>query len=222
MKFRAAIFDMDGTLVNTLDDLADSVNEMLEHFNLPTKTVDEVRLAVGNGAMKLMERTALLGDKATDESFLIEALNYYDGCYKRRLLNKTKPYDGIIKFLTELNSKKIPLGICTNKQHFAAIEIAEKILSPIKFDAVIGDKRDKPKKPDPTNALSIAKKFNVKPDEVAYFGDTAVDVQTAINAGFFPIGVTWGFRPESELIETGAKLIVHHPSEILKAISFER
>ena len=222
MIFRAAIFDMDGTLVNTLEDLADSVNEMLEHFKLPTKTVDEVRLAVGNGAMKLMERTALLGDKATDENFLIEALNYYDGCYKRRLLNKTKPYDGIIEFLTELNAKKIPLGICTNKQHFAAVEIAEKILSPIKFDAVIGDERGKPKKPDPTNALAIAKSFKVKPEEVAYFGDTSVDVQTAINAGFFPIGVTWGFRPESELLETGAKLIVHHPREILKAIEFTR
>ena len=222
MIYRAAIFDMDGTLVNTIEDLADSVNEMLEHFNLPTKTVDEVRLAVGNGAMKLMERTALLGDKATDEKFLIEALNFYDGCYKRRLTNKTKPYDGIIEFLAELNAKKIPLGICTNKQHFAAVEIAEKILSPIKFDAVIGDERGKPKKPDPTNALAIAKKFNVKPAEVAYFGDTSVDVQTAINAGFFPVGVTWGFRPESELVESGAKLIVHHPSEILNLIEFQK
>ena len=212
---------MDGTLVNTLEDLADSVNEMLEHFNLPTKTIDEIRLAVGNGAMKLMERTIILGDKATDQDFLIEALNYYDGCYKRRLLNKTKPYDGIINFLAKLNSKKIPLGICTNKQHFAAVEIAEKILSPIKFDAVIGDERGKPKKPDPTNALAIAKSFNVKPEEVAYFGDTSVDVQTAINAGFFPIGVTWGFRPESELVETGAKIIVHHPNEILNLITFK-
>ena len=221
MIFRAAIFDMDGTLVNTLEDLADSVNEMLEHFNLPTKTIDEIRLAVGNGALKLMERTILLGDKADDKNFLIDALNYYDGCYKRRLLNKTKPYDGIIDFLAELNAKKIPLGICTNKQHFAAVEIAEKILAPIKFDAVIGDKRDTPKKPDPTNALLIAKSFNVKPKDIAYFGDTAVDVQTAINAGFFPIGVTWGFRPESELVETGAKIIVHHPSEILNLIEFE-
>lgn len=221
MIFRAAIFDMDGTLVDTLEDLADSVNEMLEHFNLPTKTIDEIRLAVGNGALKLMERTILLGDKATDKDFLIDALNYYDGCYKRRLLNKTKPYDGIIECLAELNAKKIPLGICTNKQHFAAVEIAEKILAPIKFDAVIGDKRNTPKKPDPTNALAIAKSFNVKPEDVAYFGDTAVDVQTAINAGFFPIGVTWGFRPENELVETGAKIIVHHPSEILNLIEFE-
>ena len=221
MIYRAAIFDMDGTLVNTLEDLADSVNEMLKHFNLPTKTVDEVRLAVGNGAMKLMERVALFGDKADDKNFLLEALNYYDGCYKKNMLNKTKPYDGIIELLAELKAKKIPLGICTNKQNFAAVEIAEKILSQIKFDAVIGDERGKPKKPDPTNALAIAKKFNVKPEEVAYFGDTSVDIQTAINAGFLPVGVTWGFRPESELIETGAKIIVHHPREILELIEFK-
>ena len=220
MIFRAAIFDMDGTLVNTLEDIADGVNDMLEHFNLPTKTFDEIRLAVGNGAMKLMERMLLFGDKATDEKFLIEALNYYDGCYERRMLNKSKPYEGIMEFLSALESKKIPLGICTNKQHFAAVKIAEKILSPIKFDAVIGDERGKPKKPDPTNALAIAKKFNVKPEEVAFFGDTSVDVETAKNAGFFSIGVTWGFRPESELVDAGANLIVHHPSEILKAIEF--
>ena len=221
MVFRAAIFDMDGTLVNTLEDIADGVNEMLEHFNLPTKTIEEVRLAVGDGALKLMERTILLGDKATDENFLIEALNYYDGSYKRHMLSKTKPYDGIIEFLSTLKAKKIPIGICTNKQHFAAVEIAEKILSPIKFDAVVGDERGKPKKPDPTNALSIAKKFGVEPSAVAYFGDTPVDVQTAINAGFFSVGVTWGFRSERELVDSGAKLIVHHPSEILQRIDFK-
>lgn len=221
MIYRAAIFDMDGTLVNTLEDLADSVNEMLEHFNFPKKTVDEVRLAVGNGAMKLMERVALFGDKADDKNFLIEALNFYDICYKKNMLKKTKPYDGIIEILAELNEKKIPLGICTNKQNFAAVEIAEKILKPIKFDAIMGDERGKPKKPDPTNALEIAKKFNVNPEEIAYFGDTSVDVQTAINAGFLPVGVTWGFREKKELIESGAKIIVNNPREILKLIKFK-
>lgn len=220
MIYRAAIFDMDGTLVNTIADIADGVNEMLEHFNLPTKTFDEIRLAVGNGAMKLMERMLLFGDKATDEKFLLEALNYYDGCYERHMLDKVKPYEGIIEFLSALEAKKIPLGICTNKQHFAAVKIAEKILAPIKFGAIIGDERGKPKKPDPTNALAIAKKFNVKPEEVVYVGDTSIDFETANNAGFFFVGVSWGFRPASELIDAGAKLIVNHPSEILKAVDF--
>lgn len=221
MIYRAAIFDMDGTLLNTMDDIADSVNEMLEHFGLARKTVDEVRLAVGNGAMKLMERVLLFGDRANDKNFLTTALDYYDECCKRHFLNKTKPYDGIIELLTELKAKKIPLGICTNKQHFAAVTIAKNLLAPIKFDAIMGDERGKPKKPDPTNALAIAKKFNVKPCEIAYFGDTYVDIETALNAGFLPVGVTWGFRPESELIETGAKIIVHHPREILEVIEFE-
>lgn len=221
MKYRAAIFDMDGTLVDTLPYLVESVNEMLKHFNLPTKTSEEVRLAVGNGAVKLMERILLFGeDKARDKDFLIQALDYYDGCCQRNAIEGTKPYDGMIEVLSELNAKKIPLGICTNKQHFAAIEIAEKILSPIKFDAIQGDERDKPKKPDPTTALSVAKKLNVKPEEVAYFGDTYVDVETAINAGFLPIGVTWGFRPESELVDAGAKIIVHNPKEILDVVEF--
>ena len=220
MIYRAAIFDMDGTLLDTMNDIADSVNEMLEHFGLPRKTVDEVRLAVGNGAIKLMERVLLFGDKADDKNFLTTALDYYDECCKRHFLNKTKPYEGIIEVLTALQAKKIPLGICTNKQHFAAVTIAEKLLAPIKFDAIIGDKRDRPKKPDPTNALAIAKSFNVKPEEVAYFGDTYVDVETARNAGFLSVGVTWGFRPESELVESGAEIIIHHPREILTSINF--
>ena len=219
MIYRAAIFDMDGTLVDTLEDLADSVNEMLAHYNFPQRTVDEVRKFVGNGAKKLMKR-ALPAEKSADENFVLEALKCYDGCYSRHVLNKTKPYDGIMEFLSELQAKKIPLGICTNKQNFAAQIIAEKILSPIKFSKVIGDEKDKPRKPDPTRVLEISESFGVQPAEVAYFGDTAVDMNTAKNAGFFSIGVTWGFRPESELIESGAKIIVHHPKEILQKINF--
>lgn len=221
MIYRAAIFDMDGTLVNTLEDLADSVNEMLTHYNFPQRTLDEVRKFVGNGAKKLIER-ALPSEKSADENFVLEALKYYDGCYARHVLNKTKPYDGIMEFLTALQEKKIPLGICTNKQNFAAQIIAEKILIPIKFSKVIGDEKGKPRKPDPTRALEIAKSFGVQPAEVAYFGDTAVDVNTAKNAGFFSVGVTWGFRPENELQESGAEMIVHNPGEILRKIDFAK
>jgi len=215
MTYRAAIFDMDGTLVNTLEDLADSVNEMLAIYNLPQRTLEEVRLFVGNGARKLIER-------ATDKKISIDdALATYNDCYARHLLNKTLPYDGIMDFLKNLQTKKIPLGICTNKQHFAAQIIAEKILSPIAFAKVSGDEKNQPRKPDPTRALEIAKSFGVAPAEVAYFGDTAVDMQTAHNAGFLAVGVAWGFRPESELHDSGAEFIIHHPSEILKQIDFE-
>ena len=199
-------------MINTLEDLADSVNEMLEHYKRPRRTIDEVRIFVGNGARKLMERAL----ETTDADFVNDALKYYDGCYKRRLTNKTKPYSGIVEFLTALQDKKIPVAICTNKQHFAAVELAEKIFPTIKFAAVIGDAQ----KPNPARALEIMKKISVEPAEVAYFGDTSVDIQTAINAGFLPVGVTWGFRPESELVDSGAKIIVHRAAEILNRINF--
>ena len=213
--YKAAIFDMDGTLVDTLADLHDSVNEMLAHYNLPPRTLDEVKNFVGNGARKLMLRSL-----PADCNFIDEALEFYNGCYARNCLKKVQPYDGIMKFLAALEAKKIPLGICTNKQHFAAVAIAEKILAPIKFSYVSGDEPGQPRKPDPTRALAAAEKFSVAPEDVAYFGDTAVDMQTAKNAGFLSVGVTWGFRPRSELESSGAEIIVDHPREILQQINF--
>ena len=215
--YKAAIFDMDGTLVNTLANLHDSVNEMLSHYNFPLRTLDEVRQFVGNGARKLMIRS-LPADKL---DFVDEALSFYNDCYARNCTNKVKPYAGIMEFLTTLETKNIPLGICTNKQHFAAVEIAEKILAPIKFSYVSGDEPNQPRKPNPTRALACAEKFSVAAEDVAYFGDTAVDIQTALNAGFLPVGVTWGFRPRSELVDSGAKVIVDHPQEIFERIKFE-
>ena len=217
MIYKAAIFDMDGTLVDTLADLHESVNEMLANYNFPLRTLDEVRNFVGNGAKKLMIRS-LPADKA---GFVDEALKFYNKCYERNCLNKVAPYDGILELLTALEAKKIPLGICTNKQHFAAVKIAEKTLAPIKFGYISGDEPDKPRKPDPTRALEGAKKFGVVPAQVAYFGDTAVDIETAINAGFLAIGVTWGFRPRSELENSGAQIIIDRPEEIFNLISFD-
>ena len=214
--YKAAIFDMDGTLTDTLADLFDSVNEMLAHYNFPLCTLDEVRQFVGNGARILMRRSL----PADNEYLIDEVLKFYNDCYARNCLNKVKPYAGIMELLTTLEAKKIPLGICTNKQHFAAVKIAEKILAPIKFGYVSGDEPGQPRKPDPTRALAGAKLFNVAPDDVAYFGDTAVDMQTAINAGFLAIGVTWGFRSREELVENGAQIIIDQPSEILQRINF--
>ena len=217
--YKAAIFDMDGTLTDTLADLHDSVNEMLDHYNFPRRTLDEVRQFVGNGARKLMFR-ALPAEKISDENFVDEALNFYNESYARNCLKKVQPYDGIMNVLKILEEKKIPLAICTNKQHFAAVEIAEKTLAPIKFFCVSGDEPGRPRKPDPTRALEIAKKICAAPEEIAYFGDTAIDIETAINAGFLPVGVTWGFRSRSELENSGAKIIVDHPREILEQINF--
>ncbi|MCR5833353.1 MAG: HAD family hydrolase [Selenomonadaceae bacterium] len=218
-KFRAAIFDMDGTLTDTIEDLRYSMDKMLEHYNFPTITLEQTKKFVGNGARKFLLRS-LPEEVADDEILVEEALNFYNEFYVANCTRSVKPYSGIMDMLTELTAKKIPLGICTNKQHGAAVTIAEKILAPIKFAAVSGDEFKLPRKPNPTRALTIAQQIGVAPEEVAYFGDTAVDVDTAINAGFLPVAVTWGFRPRSELVN--AKIIVDTPQEILDLINFVR
>ena len=220
MKYQAAIFDMDGTLINSLEDLADSVDKTLAHYGFSPHTLEEYRYFVGNGARKLIERS-LPKDKATNSDFVTEVLAYYDGCYKQRLTNKTRPYDGILEMLEGLQKMKIPLGVCTNKQQFAADEIIKAMFPDNMFDAVIGDQKGLPRKPDPTKVLKIAAQFNVKPEQVAYFGDTSVDMETAHNAGFLSIGVTWGFRPKSELIESGAEILINQPSELWQHVDFE-
>ncbi len=218
--YKAAIFDMDGTIANTLTDIFDSVNEMLEHYNFPRRTFEEVRQFVGNGARKLVQR-CVPAEKTDDADFIQGALEYYNGCYFRNMTNTVAPYKGIMELLGTLNEKKIPVGVCTNKQHFAAIAIAEKIFAPVKIDAIIGEGLGKPTKPDPTCALEIAENFGVLPEEVAYFGDSDTDMETANNAGFLAIGVSWGFRPESELQRSGAKIIIHTPQEIFEYITFD-
>ena len=219
MKYQAAIFDMDGTLIDSLEDLTDSVNEAMTHYDFPSHTLEECRYFVGNGARKLIERS-IPKDKASDSDFVSEVLEYYNGCYKRHLTNKTHPYDGIIDMLKRLQEKNISLGVCTNKQQFAADEIISAMFPANMFGAVIGDQKGLPRKPDPAKVLKIADQFNVKPEHVAYFGDTSVDMETAHNAGFLSIGVTWGFRPKSELIESGAEIIINHPSELWQHVDF--
>ena len=220
MKYQAAIFDMDGTLINSLEDLTDSVNEAMKHYDFPQHTLEECRYFVGNGARKLIKRSVPKG-RAEDEAFVSEVLQYYNKCYERHLINKTKPYDGIIELLEHLHTLNIPMGICTNKQQFAADEIISTLFPANIFGAVIGDSEGMPRKPNPTKVLKIAAQFKVEPRHVVYFGDTSVDMETAHNAGFLSIGVTWGFRPKSELIESGAEIIIDHPSELWQHVEFE-
>lgn len=220
MTYKAAIFDMDGTLIDSLADLADSANEMLDSFGFPAHTTEEYRWFVGNGARKLMER-CLPKDRAKDAALVDEALERYKKIYEEKhLLTKTHPYDGIAEMLDALAAKNIPLGVCTNKPHHAALTLAAKLFPAGMFRAVVGDRKNSPRKPDPTNALTMAAEFGVAPESVAYFGDSGVDMQTAVNAGFLPVAVLWGFRPKDELAENGAKIFLSHPLEALEKINF--
>ena len=195
MQYKAVIFDLDGTLVDSLADLSDSVNLMLESYGFPTHEVEKYRYFVGNGSKKLMERT-LPRDKAESAEFVEEALVKYKAIYKERLLEKTRPYNGVLELLAELKSRGIPLAVCTNKHNDAALAIVKILFAPGTFEEVLGDRPGFPKKPNPATPLEIASHLGVKPDEVAYLGDTSVDMETAVHAGFLPVGVLWGFRPE--------------------------
>ncbi|SDF95240.1 phosphoglycolate phosphatase [Selenomonas sp. WCT3] len=219
MKYKAAIFDLDGTLIDSLADLGDSANEMLASYGFPAHTIEEYRYFVGNGSRKLIER-CLPKDKAQDASFVDEALARYKACYEKNLVHKTKCYAGIDEMLQALQEKNIPLGICTNKHQSAADEVCQKLLAKHSFVEIIGDRPGLPRKPDPQKVLAIAAKMGVKPEEVAYFGDTSVDMETARNAGFLPVGVTWGFRPRQELVETGAEVLLDNPMELFEQLEF--
>ena len=219
MKYKAAIFDLDGTLIDSLEDLADSANDTMTSFGFPTHTVEEYRYFVGNGPRKLMER-CLPKEHSQDAKIIDEALSRYNACYKEHLFGKTRPYDGIMSMLEALREKDIPLGICTNKQQFASDAIVEKMFPSGMFRMNLGDMPGTPRKPDPTKTLQIVTAFGVKPQETAYLGDSSTDMENAINAGVFGVGVSWGFRPEQELVESGAKLIIHHPMEMLAKLDF--
>ncbi len=221
MKYQAAIFDLDGTLIDSLADLADSVNEMLAGRGFAEHTIDEYRYFVGNGSRKLIER-ALPQEKSADPAYVDDAMAEYKECYARRLLNKTKPYDGIHEMLATLASEGVPMGICTNKHQSAADAIVGKLFPEGLFTDVIGDRDGLPRKPDPKKVLMIAEHMGVKPEHVAYFGDTSVDMDTAHNAGFFPIGVLWGFRPKEELVEHGAGVLISTPLELFKKVKFRK
>ena len=219
MQYKAMIFDLDGTLVDSLADLSDSVNLMLESYGFPTHEVEKYRYFVGNGSKKLMERT-LPRDKAASAEFVEEALAKYKAIYKERLLEKTRPYNGVRELLEELKSRGIPLGVCTNKHNDAALTIVKILFAPGTFEEVLGDRPGFPKKPNPATPLEIASHLGVKPDEVAYLGDTSVDMETAVHAGFLPVGVLWGFRPEEELVKSGAKVLLKAPLELLEKVEF--
>lgn len=217
-EYQAAIFDLDGTLIDSLEDLAISVNEMLAFYGFPQHELAEYRYFLGNGSRKLVER-ALPAERAKDPTFVDTAMKRYQSMYEKHR-SHTKPFAGILDVLNKLKGMGIPCGVCTNKHQMAADEIIARLFPKDTFSIVMGDRPPLPVKPDPTKVLMMAKEYGVRPDRIAYFGDTSVDMDTAVNAGFLPVGVLWGFRPREELLEHGAKILLAHPMELFENISF--
>ena len=211
-----AIFDMDGTVCNTIDDLADAVNYALNKLGYPLHSVCEYKYFVGDGITNLIYR-ALPNGKKTDED-VAQARELMLDFYRVHFADKTVAYDGIINLLKTLKEKGIHVACCTNKAHHMAMAVSEKLFCGI-FETVIGQSDDRPLKPDPFSVKEIIEKFGTGADQTVFIGDSGVDMQTAERAGVTSIGVTWGFRTEEELKQNGAKYIANAPCDILKIIN---
>ena len=213
MKFKAAIFDLDGTLLDTLADIANCMNEILQNAGYPTHPTEDYKYFIGEGLEALVRKT-LPEDKRTDENiqkYFVEIKKIYHDRWDETSI----PYDGIKELLTEMEKLNLPIAVLSNKAHEFTNIMIQTLLKEFNFSIIQGALEDKPKKPDPTLAIEMAEKMNIKPEEVIYIGDTSIDMQTAKNAGFYSVGVLWGFRKKEELVEHGAQELVEHPMDIL-------
>lgn len=209
---KAVIFDLDGTLLNTLDDLADSTNYTLSRFGYPTRTIEEVRQFVGNGVAKLIERAIPEGKNNPNFE---KCLAIFKENYAQNMYNKTAPYNGIIEMLSNLKSKGIKIAVVSNKFDLAVKELCKKYFEGfIDFAAGENEAQGIKKKPAPDTVISVLNEFNFASEDAVYVGDSDVDIMTAKNSKMPCISVTWGFRDEKFLLENGATILINAPSEI--------
>ncbi len=212
---KAIIFDLDGTLLNSLTDIAESVNSILSKNNLPEHPISAYNYFVGYGIEKLVENALPKDfDKNNFSSFLTDVKTEY----KKRQILKTKPYDGITEMLKELNKRKISISILSNKPDEFTKLVVNHFFADIKFDIVLGSRTNVPKKPNPQAVYEIINELNITKENFFFVGDTATDMQTSVNGGITGIGVSWGFREVAELNSSGAKFIIDEPEEIFDVI----
>ncbi|MGE5607032.1 MAG: HAD family hydrolase [Bacteroidota bacterium] len=214
MNYQAVIFDLDGTLLDTLEDLADSVNLVLQHNNLPGHELHKYKYFIGDGLTNLVRRVLpveLAGDDATVTRYLKAVSEEYN----KRWSNKTRPYTGIPELLRALKDRGVRTAVFTNKPDPVAQEVIRHFFPDFRFEIVRGATPSQPIKPHPAGALAIATEMNLPPNQFLYLGDTGTDMKTANAAGMYPVGVLWGFRTGEELIQNGAKILLEKPEQLL-------
>lgn len=214
---KGCIFDLDGTLIDSLEDLANSTNEVLCNHGFLTHELDKYNYFIGNGVKKLVYRS-LPDDK---KELVDECLKEFYEVYERRCLECTYCFDGIVELLEYLKSIGIYMAVVTNKPDYLAKKICNHYFKDMFID-VIGNREDFPLKPDPSSTLSVLGQFGIKNDECLFIGDSNVDIYTGINASMKTIGVTWGFRTYEELTEAGSTYVVNHVDEIKEIIDESR
>lgn len=214
MRYKLAVFDMDGTILNTLEDLAFSTNYALKANGLPERTIDEVRIFLGNGIRLLIERAV---PTDTDKELTDKVFDTFKEYYKTHCAVKTRPYDGIKDVLLELRKAGCLTAVVSNKADFAVQDLCKDYFDNL-FDFAIGEREGIKKKPAPDSVFEVLSKLNVEKDDAVYIGDSDVDFATSVNAGMDVIMVGWGFRDAEFLREKGVKRIIKQPSEILDII----
>ncbi|TLU54496.1 MAG: HAD family hydrolase [Chlorobium sp.] len=217
MAFKAVIFDLDGTLLDTLQDLLNTLNTVLERYGYPVHSISDCQFLVGQGMTELVRKAlpAGVGTEETINHLLPEFLAHYADNWNVH----SRPYPGIKALLDAITEQGLKMAILSNKaDHFTRL-CAEELLKEWTFDVVMGHHSGIAHKPEPAGALLVADLLGEEPSSILYVGDSGIDMQTATRAGMFPLGVLWGFRPESELLAYGAKALARHPEEIIDMLN---
>ncbi len=211
--FDAMLFDLDGTLLNTLEDIADAANRVLTRHHFPAHPVDAYRYFVGEGARVLVWR--LIPQDSRTEELVDVMYAEFRAEYDRNWNAKTKPYEGIPEMLDGVVGRGLKIAVLSNKPDDFTRRCVGEFFPHWKFDAVVGLHDDIPPMPDPTGALQIARDLGVPPGRILLLGDSSIDMETALAAGVIPVGVLWGFRERKELEESGARTVIGTPREVL-------
>ena len=220
MNFKAVIFDLDGTLLDTLDDLADSMNIVLGRLGFPSHERAEYKIFVGDGMRKLVIRALPAQQDPGTGNLIDKALGMMKKEYNRRCFLKTRPYEGMAGTLKKLYSGGIKLAILSNKPEAFTRKTVRRLLPRNYFSIVTGQKEGFPLKPDPAGALEISSRLIIPPREILYLGDTSTDIITAKAAGMLPAGALWGFRTREELAGSGAAVLFQSPMELPEYLGF--
>lgn len=216
-RFKAVIFDLDGTLLDSLESISMGANEVLKQLGMKTHSLEEYKMFIGEGARELI-RKALYAAGDTELKQFDKAVRLHQTAYEKYALYKLRPYEGIFEVIEKIKEKGVYVSVNTNKPEERAFDVLDKVFGKGAFDYIVGQVDNRPRKPAPDGCLLIAEKLNVEPSECIYIGDTKTDIMTGKSAGMFTIGAGWGFRTVEELKNNNADAIIQTPFEIIKFI----